>query len=162
MSDRKSLPPSERKQASANAARERSDHRKNANTTKTASPKATPKKLKMLIVIVNRGKAEYYVDFLQSYEINLQMVIWGQGTANSEIRYALGLEDSDKVVIWAIVREDKAHEALMALEEKFEIIRNGKGIAFTIPLSSIAGLSSYNFLSNNRISTKEDTHDIHA
>lgn len=156
MSDKKSLPLSERKQTRAHTARERADHNKTVAAAKPASPKTTPKKLKTLIVIVNRKKAEYYIDFLQSYEINLQMVIWGQGTANSEIRYALGLEDSDKVVIWAIVREDRAHEALMALEEKFEIIRNGKGIAFTIPLSSIAGLSSYNFLSNNRVATKED------
>ena len=36
------------------------------------------------------------------------------------------------------------------LEEKFETIRNGKGVAFTVPLSSVIGVSMYQFLSNNR------------
>ena len=36
------------------------------------------------------------------------------------------------------------------LEEKFETIRNGKGIAFAVPMSSVIGVNLYQFLSNNR------------
>ena len=62
----------------------------------------------------------------------------------------LGLEDSDKGVIFSVLREDKAQEALHALEEKFQTLKNGKGIAFTIPMTSVIGASIYRFLSNHR------------
>ena len=37
-----------------------------------------------------------------------------------------------------------------AFEEKFHTIPNGKGIAYTIPMTSIIGKSIFNFLSDNR------------
>ena len=39
---------------------------------------------------------------------------------------------------------------IQCLEEKFETIKNGKGIAFAVPLSSIIGVNLYQFLSNNK------------
>ena len=62
----------------------------------------------------------------------------------------LGLEDSDKSVIFSVIREDKVTEALHGLEDKFKTIKNGKGIAFTIPMSSVIGVAIYRFLSNAR------------
>ena len=37
------------------------------------------------------------------------------------------------------------------LEEKFNTIRNGKGICFAVPLSSVIGVNLYQFLSDNRM-----------
>ncbi len=108
------------------------------------------KKLKLLVTVVNRRKAEFYMDFLSQFEVNLQTAVLAQGTAKSETLYMLGLEDSDKSVILSIVREDKATEALQGLEEKFATIKEGKGIAFTTPLSSVIGVAIYRFLSNHR------------
>jgi len=62
----------------------------------------------------------------------------------------LGLEDSDKSVIFSVIREDKAEEALHAIEDKFNTLKRGKGIAFTIPMSSVIGVAMYRFLSNHR------------
>ena len=39
---------------------------------------------------------------------------------------------------------------MKVLEQKFETIKNGKGIAFTVPLSSVIGVNNYQFLSNYR------------
>ena len=36
------------------------------------------------------------------------------------------------------------------LNEKFQKVKNGKGIAYTIPLDSIIGVSMYQLLSNDR------------
>jgi hypothetical protein len=41
-------------------------------------------------------------------------------------------------------------QIMKVLEEKFRTIRNGKGIAFAVPLSSVIGVNMYRFLSNNR------------
>ena len=43
-----------------------------------------------------------------------------------------------------------ADPIMKALENKFSTIRNGKGIAFAVPLSSVIGVNMYQFLSNNQ------------
>lgn len=108
------------------------------------------KKLKLLVTVVNRSKTEFFMDLLSGFEVNFQTSVLGQGTASSEAMYMLGLEDSDKGVIFSVLREDKATEAMQALEDKFNTIKNGKGIAFTVPMSSVIGVAIYRFLSNHR------------
>ena len=108
------------------------------------------KSLKVLFTIVNRSKATYYVDLLEQFEINMQMVLYGIGTANSEIRDYLKLNEVEKAVIISIVREDKVKDICNTLTEKFSKIKDGKGIAYTIPVKRIIGVSIYQFLSNNK------------
>ena len=104
------------------------------------------KKLKLLITVVNRAKTEFYLDYVTSLGVNFQTAVAAQGTATSDTLYLLGLEDSDKSVILSAVREDLAEAALQGLEEKFHTLKNGKGIAFTIPMTSVIGVTIYRFL----------------
>lgn len=108
------------------------------------------KKLKLLFTVIDRTKAEFYVDFLSQFEINYQTVMQGTGTASSEILNMLGL-NNHKAVIVSVVREDLTDSVTNALEEKFRTIRNGKGIAFAVPMSSVIGVNMYRFLSNNQM-----------
>ena len=108
------------------------------------------KKLKLLFTVVDRPKAEFYLDFISQYEVNYQIVLSGMGTANSELIDLLGL-NIHKAVILSVVREDSVDTIMRRLEEKFETIRNGKGIALAVPLSSVIGVTLYQFLSNNRL-----------
>ena len=114
------------------------------------------KKLKLLITVVNRKKTEFFIDFLAGYEVNFQTSVLAQGTARSDTLHLLGLEDTDRSVIFSLIREDRAEEALRGLEEKFHTIRHGKGIAFTVPLTSVIGVAIYRFLSNNRAFVSEE------
>ena len=114
------------------------------------------RKLKLLVTIVNRSKATYYIDLLEQFEVNMQLVIYGKGTANSEMRDLLGIVETDKVVLISFVREDKVNDVLETLKEKFDKIKNGNGIAYTIPMNSIIGVSIYQFLSNNKTMKKEE------
>ena len=112
------------------------------------------KRLKLLFTVVDRAKAEFYLDVLSQFEVNFQIVTGGKGTAQSEFIEMLGL-NINKAVIISVVREDLTDEIMQCLETKFETIKNGKGIAFTVPLSSVIGVNNYRFLSNNRL-TKEN------
>ena len=107
------------------------------------------KKLKLLFTIVDRPKAEFYLDVLSQYEVNCQIVTAGKGTATSEMVDLLGL-NPQKAVLISVVREDMTDTVMKVLQQKFETIRNGKGIAFAVPLSSVIGVYMYRFLSNNR------------
>ena len=106
-------------------------------------------KLKLLVTVVDRSKGEFYLDVLSQYEVNCQMLLQGTGTAQSELLDALGLTPH-KAVILSVIRENRTDTIMQVLEDKFATIKNGKGIAFAVPLSSVIGVNLYQFLSNNR------------
>ena len=108
------------------------------------------KKLKLLVTIVERPKGEFYLDVISQFNVNCQLVVPGLGTATSELVELLGLEPH-KAVILSVVREDMTDTVMNCLEDKFATIRNGKGISFAIPLSSVIGVNLYRFLSDNRM-----------
>ena len=107
------------------------------------------KKLKLLFTVVEKPKAEFYLDVLSQYDINCQLAVSGLGTARSELVDLLGL-NMQKAVLVSVVREDMMDTVMNCLEDKFATIRGGKGIAFAVPMSSVIGVNLYQFLSNNR------------
>ena len=107
------------------------------------------KKLKLIFTVVDRPKAEFYLDVISQFEVNCQMVTGGKGTATSDLVDMLGL-NIQKAIIISVVREDMVDPIMKCLEEKFAKIRGGKGISFAVPLSSVVGVNMYRFLSNNR------------
>ena len=109
-----------------------------------------PYKLELLFTIVNRNKAEFYADLIQGFEVNMQMTLLARGTADFDTLSLLGIEGSEKSVIISVIKKDRVKEALALLEEKFSSVRNGKGIAYTVPLTSTVGVALYKFLCNNR------------
>lgn len=124
--------------------------RKRRRPAAEPSRETAPTKLKMLVTIVGRSKADYYADVIQSFEVNMQMLVLAHGTASGEMLSRLGIASSEKTVIISLIREDMAKKALETLEGKFETIKHGKGIAFTVPLTSTIGVAIYQFLINNR------------
>ena len=107
------------------------------------------KKLKLLVTVVDRRKGEFYLDVISQFDVNCQMAVGGLGTAQSEIVELLGLE-AHKAVILSVVREDLVDSILNCMEDKFATIRQGKGISFAVPLSSVIGVNLYRFLSDRR------------
>ena len=130
------------------------ESKKTTKTKSTSRVNSAVKKLKLLITVVNKNKAEFYADLIQNYEVNFQTVLQAQGTANTEMLNHLGLIGSEKSVVLSVVREDKVKPVLAELKEKFSTIKNGSGIAYTVPLSSVIGVSVYGFLSNNKQTVK--------
>ena len=111
---------------------------------------SAPKRLMLLFTVVNRNKTELFVDLLTGFEVNMQMVLSAHGTANQQVQELLGLTDSDKSVIISVIRRENAKAALAMLDDKFKTVRGGKGIAYTVPLTSTIGVAIYQFLSNTQ------------
>ena len=112
------------------------------------------KKLKLLFTVVDRNKGEFYQDVISQYNVNCQLVLPGMGTAASDIVELLGL-NLHKAVVVSVVREDLVDTIMTTLEDKFATIKNGKGVAFAVPLSSVIGVNMYQFLSDNRMKKGE-------
>ena len=107
-----------------------------------------PVRLEMLITIVDRKKSEFYADVLQSFDVNMQLILAARGTAEKKMLAYLGLSDNDKSVILSVVREDRLDNITEALSERFAAIKGGKGIAVSVPMTSIMGAAAFGFLSN--------------
>lgn len=126
---------------------------KAVNKTKKSGLEA-PKKLKILVTIINREKADFYMSVLESYDVNLQTMLFAEGTAPTEVMRVLGLNDKGKSVLFSIVDANKVKEILAQYEDKYFKTKNGQGIAFTIPIKSVIGVMVYQFLAN--IKTEEE------
>ena len=88
--------------------------------------------------------------YIQENGANLQLTMRGEGTAKTEMLRMLGLTDSEKTVLLSVIREDLSRALCDGLAEKFKTVKNGQGIAFTIPLSSVVGALVYRFLSDQK------------
>lgn len=109
-----------------------------------------PEKLELLIAIVNASKVRYYSNLIQSSEANMQLVVQASGTSEKAIMNYLGLNQDTRQAIFSVVREDKIKDLLELLDEKFSTVKDGGGIAVTIPLASVIGALTYGFLSNDK------------
>ena len=126
------------------------------------APRRTPRhsitenKLEILITVVNRSKTEYFTDLIQSFDVNMQIALLAEGTADAKMLNYLGLAGSEKSVIISVIRSDRAADALAKIDKTFKTVKNASGIAFTVSMTSIIGVSAFGFLSNNRMTVKEE------
>ncbi|MCR5646789.1 MAG: hypothetical protein K6F81_00720 [Acholeplasmatales bacterium] len=105
-----------------------------------------PIKLKVLFTIVNRNKADFYMDALETFDVNFQALIYGTNFLFDSIGEKK--IDHDSAVIISIVQEEKIPEILASYEDKYFKTRNGKGYGFVVPMDSIIGVLAYKYLAN--------------
>ena len=135
----------------------RAERAEAAKVKRAANPNTvTSNRLEMMITVVGRSKAEYYLDLIQSFDVNMQVMALAEGTADAKTMRYLGLTDNEKSVIFSIIQEDRIPDAIHVLGEKFASLKGGKGIAFTVPLTSVIGKLLFGFLSNNKTVVRED------
>ena len=67
-----------------------------------------PIRLELLVTIVPKSKGAFYVDLIQSFDVNMQVSVPAQGTADRELLHFLGLTDTDKTVdkTWEIMKNE--------------------------------------------------------
>lgn len=120
---------------------------------KTSDAKALQfEKMKMLVIIIPAGYGDVFLNYNKGKGVVLQILDRGAGTATRDIIDLLGLEDNKKDVIFALVKESLLPDILGFINQRFLINPKEKGIAFTIPLRALMGLTNYKFLTNTPLS----------
>ena len=113
-----------------------------------------PMKLELLLAIVQNDKAAFYSSLIQSHQANLQLTVPAKGTTHLILDY-LGLTEKPKSLVMSVVRADQAAGLIELLDQTFQKGKGYKGIAFTIPMTSVIGSLVYGFLSNDKRTVKE-------
>lgn len=100
----------------------------------------------LMTTIVDRKIAEKYLKLYRENDLHVMYVTLGYGTATNEILDYLGLDSTEKAVAISVVEEETWTTVKKQLQKKLQIDAPGGGIAFTIPLSSIGGRKTLEFL----------------
>lgn len=123
--------------------------------------------LYMMTTIVNRKDAGKYIDLYHENDMNVMYLTLGFGTVSNDILDYFGLDSREKAVAFSITEEENWTLIKKQLEKKLKIDAPGGGIAFTIPLSSIGGKKTLQFLLEREDYQKEEestlqntTHDL--
>lgn len=100
----------------------------------------------IMTTIIDRKNSKKYIDLYKKDKLEVMYITLGEGTARGDILDYLGLEASEKMVIFNFVQQ---HDWLLTkknLQRKLQIDAPGEGIAFLVPLSSIGGKRTLQFL----------------
>ena len=100
----------------------------------------------LMTTIVDRKIIEKYLSLYRENDLHIMYVTLGMGTATNEVMDYLGLDSSEKAVAMSVVEEETWLTVKKQLQKKLQIDAPGGGIAFTIPLSSVGGRKTLEFL----------------
>ena len=90
--------------------------------------------LKMLFVINDEEKKLNKI--CSKYKLSFNTIVHADGTASEGILNFLGLRKTEKNLLLSIISSYEEKEIMSYLKNEFKINEIGKGIAFTVPLSS--------------------------
>ncbi len=111
--------------------------------------------LYMMITITDRKLAKKFNTFYSEYGLEVSINTLGHGTAASEILDYFGLENNEKAVMLHFVTDETWLTVKKALQTQMKIEIPGTGIAFTIPVSSVGGKKTLNYLTAGQSYIKE-------
>lgn len=102
--------------------------------------------LYLQITIVERKSVNKYLQVFEENNLHISYVILGSGTVSNEMADYLGLDSSEKGVVFSVVEEETWCTVKNQLQKKLKIDAPGEGISFIIPLSSVGGRRTLQFL----------------
>lgn len=112
--------------------------------------------LYLMTTIVDRKIVNKYIDLYRENDLNVMYLTLGYGTATSEILDYFGLDSKEKAVAFSVLEEASWYKIKTQLQKKLKIDAPGGGIAFTIPLSSVGGKKTLQFLLESQDYQKEE------
>lgn len=104
----------------------------------------------LLTVIVRRDEDELYTSFFRERGIETVHSALCQGTASAKLLSLMGLERTEKTLLYAMVPRKRAGRIMNAMARDLGLDMPGSGIAFTLPVVSLAGASSLRYLTEGQ------------
>lgn len=103
-----------------------------------------------LVTITDRRSTDAFLALYAESGVTVSLRTVGSGTAAQEMLSTLGLEKTEKAVLFAMITADTWPKLQKGLRRKLQIDVPGTGIAFTIPVSSIGGKRALQFLTEHQ------------
>lgn len=117
-------------------------------------------KLYLMTTIVDRKIVKKYLDLYKENDKNVMFLSLGVGTATNEMLDYLGLDVNEKAIATTVVEENAWMDIKKQLQKKLQIDAPGGGIAFIVPLSSVGGKKTLQFLLESNDYQKEEESNL--
>lgn len=114
----------------------------------------------LLNVIVPREDADEVSNFFEQHRIGTFTSLLCMGTASKSLLDLLGLEVTEKILFYVMTGSENAKRLTQQMVSRLGLDMPGRGVAFTVPLSSIAGSSSLNYMTQNQQLPQEEKKDM--
>ena len=109
-----------------------------------------------LVTITDRRSTDAFLALYAEFGVTVSLRTGGSGTAVQETLSTLGLEKTEKAVLFAMITADTWPRLQKDLRRKLQIDVPGTGIAFIVPVSSIGGKRALQFLTEHQTFTVEE------
>ena len=113
-------------------------------------------KLNLMTTIVDRNQVRKYLHLYEEEGLQIMLVTLGDGTASGDVLDYLGLEATEKAVIFSVLTDENFYKTKKSLQKKLKIDAPGGGIAFIVPFSSIGGKKALQFFTVGQDFQKEE------
>lgn len=100
--------------------------------------------IKLLFIILDAGYSKKVKSILNKFGISIKTVTNASGTASPSVLSYFGLEETKKEIFVNIIPDYLSAQILNKINNEFDLINVGTGVAFTIPI-----LSSNKYLSDS-------------
>ena len=106
--------------------------------------------------IADRKNIKKYIQLFKENGLHISYLTLGAGTVSNEVLDYLGLDSTEKAVAFSVVEEKTWITVKNQLQKKLKIDAPGGGISFIIPLSSVGGKKTLQFLLEEQEYKKEE------
>ena len=113
-------------------------------------------KLNLMTTIVDSNQVRKYLHLYEEEGLQIMLVTLGDGTASGDVLDYLGLEATEKAVIFSVLTDENFYKTKKSLQKKLQIDAPGGGIAFIVPFSSIGGKKALQFFTVGQDFQKEE------
>ncbi len=93
--------------------------------------------MELMVTIADRSRNVKAMNFFRRAGVSLTLSLWGRGTASTEIMDLLGITEKAKVVVFSLVPRIWKPALITRISDEMQLRNAGRGIIFTIPLSSV-------------------------
>lgn len=116
------------------------------NSDKISAEQCRCDKVELVFTIVSRGLGEKVTNINRSKNVSVNMIVPGRGTATTSILEMFGLGVTEKDVVISFVPEERVSAVLECIASEMDFSKPGSGIAFSVPIQSVAGAKVLHYL----------------
>lgn len=114
-------------------------------------------KHEVIICIVNSGFSDEVMDAAREFGARGGTVIRARGTANAEAEKLFNIAiQPEKEIVMILVESKLKNDILHALYRAVGLNTPGQGIAFTMPVESVVGLTDFTKAQNEKPEAKKE------
>lgn len=128
----------ERVRGKIERAKEKAAEEKIKSKSRGGRGKARENRAKLLVSIVNQKDDAHLKEVLDEFSIALGITFAGRGTARSQVLDYLGIGETEKSVVFSLFPESDEDAILREIRTQMSLYLVGRGISFTVPLSSVS------------------------